>query len=401
MTDNENSYYEVCITLDSRLAKQLKDVYISAIMDFSGEAVEIADSKIIIRTSKNRQFVDALLAHIRNLNDNLYEIWKKRITTTSTIEIKQNKDWIAEYKRGVKPLKCGRFYIYPPWEKPSCNLSLMQSLWEPKKSSIDIPSVLPHSNAFAQPINLVQDTKIANSTELLLRKLPPKQPKKLWWKLCGFYNFLRTSLDLKYVNLLKIYKSTQNVLKGKIKSTEIINIVLEPSLAFGTGHHVSTYMCIESLQSLDAQEMLKNKNLLDFGCGSGILALCAHKMGANVDLCDIDENAIVESKKNFNNNNATISHIWQGGIADKIAKKGAKSGIYDIIVANIIASVLIEQKDNIDSSLKCGGIVVLSGILDIYKDEVLARFAGFTPLAIRQKDEWICAILQKNRKNIA
>ncbi len=193
----------------------------------------------------------------------------------------------------------------------------------------------------------------------------------------------------------KFGKSPQDAPKSELQNT--INILLEPSLAFGTGHHSSTFMCIEAIQALDSHDSLKNKKLLDFGCGSGILALCANKLGAVVDLCDIDESAIVESKKNFNNNNATISHIWQGGIADRFAKKGAKSGIYDIIVANIIASVLIEQKDNIDSSLKCGGIAVLSGILDIYKDEVLARFSDFVPLAIRRKDEWICAILQKNK----
>ncbi len=398
MTGND-SYYEICIALDSgdsSLAEQLSDIYISEIMDFSGEAVEIADSKIIIRTSKDRQFIDALLAHIEALSANLREIWQKPIKTTNTIEKKQNRDWIAEYKRGIKPLRCGRFYIYPPWEKPLGNSPLeLHSADFGIFGASQTPSLASRPKFAENYESQTENPSVVDSTHCVeSSKNQNAQSANPCKSFCYFWLIpkVESPLPLNH-NLLN------NAPKSKLQNT--INILLEPSLAFGTGHHSSTFMCIEAIQALDSQGVLKNKKLLDFGCGSGILALCAHKLGAVVDLCDIDESAIVESKKNFNNNNATISHIWQGGIAEKIAKNSAKSGIYDIIVANIIASVLIEQKDNIDSSLKCGGIAVLSGILDIYKDEVLARFAGFTPLAIRQKDEWICAILQKNRKNIA
>lgn len=182
----------------------------------------------------------------------------------------------------------------------------------------------------------------------------------------------------------------------KQDDTKLINIILEPSFAFGTGHHASTFMCIQAIESLGENGDLKNKTLLDFGCGSGILALCANKLGAKVDLCDIDELAIDESKKNFCRNNATISHIWQGEIHRE--SKGNTQDLrakYDIITANIIASVLIEQKENIAFALKSGGIAILSGILDIYKNEVLARFSDFEVLNIAQKDEWICIMLQK------
>ena len=485
----DDTYYEICIALDSSdsgVAEQLSDIFVSAIMDFSGEAVEIQGAKIIIRTSKDRQFIDALLAHIGDLSANLSEIWQKRITTTNTIEIKQNRDWIAEYKKGIKPLRCGKFYIYPPWEKPRGNLFWgMQfapfshkTALDERSSSISLVSrkngAKPHRHYFdcdslhesnkninkkplksfcyfwllpkvESPLPLNSDLPIAQSaikTHTIQGKQITNDSRiaKMDSSRCRAQNdesFVDChdsanpeSRNDKYNSNANssIVSETQRVAsetkqKSGLCSCErgnrtdssltkrttnlpdlspqdefaTINIVLEPSLAFGTGHHSSTFMCIEAIQALDSQYSLKNKKLLDFGCGSGILALCASKLGAVVDLCDIDESAIVESKKNFNNNNATISHIWQGGIADSVAKKGAKSGIYDIIVANIIASVLIEQKDNIDSSLKCGGIAVLSGILDIYKDEVLARFSDFMPLAIRQKDEWICAILQKNK----
>lgn len=288
MTHNDE-FIEVCITIETQ---DFSEIIISEIMDFTCEAVEVLDSSVIIRTSKGREFVDCLLVHLQDFCTSLSKINGSNITFLHTITAKQNKDWIDIYKRSIKPIKCGRFCIYPPWEKLDSN-----------------------KNA--------------------------------------------------------------------------INIILEPSLAFGTGHHATTFMCIEMLEMLDKSEALRDKILLDFGCGSGILALCASKMGAKVDLCDIDELALEESKKNFNNNNAKISHLWQGSI-DK-----GDNAKYDIIVANIIASTLVENKQHLESAIKSGGVLILSGILDIYKDEILSSYADFKALDIRQSDEWICLALQK------
>ncbi len=288
MTHNDE-FIEVCITIETQ---DFSEIIISEIMDFTCEAVEVLDSSVIIRTSKGREFVDCLLVHLQDFCKSLSKINGSNITFLHTITAKQNKDWIDIYKRSIKPIKCGRFCIYPPWERLDSN-----------------------KNA--------------------------------------------------------------------------INIILEPSLAFGTGHHATTFMCIEMLEMLDKSESLRDKTLLDFGCGSGILALCASKMGAKVDLCDIDELALEESKKNFNNNNAKISHLWQGSI-DK-----GDNAKYDIIVANIIASTLVENKQHLESAIKSGGVLILSGILDIYKDEILSSYADFKALDIRQSDEWICLALQK------
>ena len=463
MTEH-SEFSEICITLN---IKEYSEIFTSEVADFTNEGLEFAESGvIIIRTSKDRKFIDALLAHLRGFCKDLSAINNQNITFSHTITRKQNKDWIEEYKRGIKPLRCGRFYIYPPWEKPSGNSplelhsadfgifgasqtpSLVSAPKIPKnyESQTENPSVVDSAN-LSNSQNLEENSaKIAESAldsaesenlnknnsvrstqtrplrgaknriqgcssvtaDFLLeaekRGSPPKSEK-----VAAFWEHNKKELGGAGRGGQPFLRKESSEISGKevadsaldsVPQDEFatINIILEPSLAFGTGHHASTFMCIEAIQALDSQYSLKNKKLLDFGCGSGILALCASKLGAVVDLCDIDESAIVESKKNFNNNNATISHIWQGGI-DKCATSAnpAKSGIYDIIVANIIASVLIEQKDNIDSSLKCGGIAVLSGILDIYKDEVLARFSDFTPLAIHQSDEWICAILQKNK----
>lgn len=298
MTHN-GDFSEICITLNTQ---DFSEIFVSEIMDLTCEAVELLDCNIIIRTNKDEKFIASLLSHLQDFCKYLSNINQKNITFFHTITKKQNKDWIEIYRSNVKPIKCGRFYIYPPWEKP-------------------------HKD-----------------------------------------------------------------------SSDIVNIVLEPSLAFGTGHHATTFMCIQALENLHQKSALNDKILLDFGCGSGILALCANKMGAKVDLCDIDELAIDESKKNFNNNNAKISHIWQGGIDNKAGiVKNEHKDKYDIIVANIIASTLIEQKVYLESALKCGGNLILSGILDIYKDDVLSHFVDFEALEVKQSDEWICIVLQKHK----
>lgn len=164
-----------------------------------------------------------------------------------------------------------------------------------------------------------------------------------------------------------------------------INIILEPSLAFGTGHHSSTFMCIEALQNLHIDS---STTLLDVGCGSGILALCANKLGAKVSMCDIDELAINEAKKNFLRNNATISEIWLGSI-------GNKNKRYNIVVANIVASVIVEEASNLMSSLDSNAYLVLSGILDKHVGLVKEYFKNLTLIEEKIKDEWICLVLSK------
>ncbi|WP_181881805.1 50S ribosomal protein L11 methyltransferase [Helicobacter sp. MIT 14-3879] len=184
-----------------------------------------------------------------------------------------------------------------------------------------------------------------------------------------------------------ILESTNISFKNN-KTDNIIEIILEPSLAFGSGHHSSTSMCIEALESCKYSE---NTTLLDVGCGSGILALCANKLGASVYLCDIDELAVNEAKKNFLNNNAIISAIWHGSINTNANNKDK----YDIVTANIIASVLIEHSLELIASLKDNGILILSGILDIYEDSVLECFRELKLIDRKYDKEWICLKLQK------
>lgn len=158
----------------------------------------------------------------------------------------------------------------------------------------------------------------------------------------------------------------------------LIDIVIDPALAFGSGHHCSTSMCLEMLSGID----LDGKELLDVGCGSGILSIAAKKLGARVDLCDTDELSITESEKNFALNGLKPDNIWQGSI-DRCKKT------YDVIVANIIADVIVMLHPDFVHSLKPRSILILSGILKEYEQKILHRFSEFECLDILEKDGWI------------
>jgi ribosomal protein L11 methyltransferase len=161
-----------------------------------------------------------------------------------------------------------------------------------------------------------------------------------------------------------------------------INILIDPALAFGSGHHETTRSCVFALKKY----VNENSTLLDVGCGSGILGIVAAKMGAIVDACDTDPLAVKSAKENFELNNVKYKNIWQGSAtgADKQ---------YDIVVANIIADVLIfiarELKDKVKNYL------ILSGIIEKYKDKVLKKYTDFELVEEIKENEWVTLILKR------
>ncbi|WP_456488850.1 50S ribosomal protein L11 methyltransferase [Caminibacter pacificus] len=161
-----------------------------------------------------------------------------------------------------------------------------------------------------------------------------------------------------------------------------VNIVINPALAFGSGHHETTRSCVKALK-----KYVKDKStLLDVGCGSGILGIAAAKMGAVVDACDTDPLAVKSAKENFELNGVKYNEIWEGS-ANKTDK------IYDVVVANIIADVLIFIAPEIKSKVK--DVLILSGIIDRYKDKVLEKYKEFELLEEIKENEWVTLILKK------
>ena len=178
-----------------------------------------------------------------------------------------------------------------------------------------------------------------------------------------------------------IYPSWYSAKEGKI------NIQIDPALAFGSGHHETTRGCLQAIE----RYVKPAKEVLDVGTGSGILAIAANKLGAVVDICDTDELAISEAKKNFALNEAKFRNAWIGSAA------GAKKK-YDIVIANIVADVLILIAADLIQAAKEGGIIVLSGIIDKYRDKVVRRF-DLPILEEIAEGEWRTLILQNRGDN--
>jgi len=168
-------------------------------------------------------------------------------------------------------------------------------------------------------------------------------------------------------------------------SEELKNIVIDPALAFGTGHHPTTASSLKAI----SRYVKEKDEVLDVGCGSGILGIGAMKLGANVDACDTDpvsvENAILNAKLN----GLEFSNIWEGS-SSIVDKK------YDIVVANIVADVLTFIANDLKKALKDNSsILILSGILDKYEDKVLNFYKDCEIIEKIAQDEWITLILKR------
>ena len=164
-----------------------------------------------------------------------------------------------------------------------------------------------------------------------------------------------------------------------------INILIDPALAFGSGHHETTSSCLEVISNY----VKKDDTLVDVGSGSGILAIGASKLGAICDICDTDPLAVENAIKNFELNNASYNNAWEGSAV-------VSSKEYNVVVANIVADVLVLINKDLKKVLKDNGILILSGILDGYKDKVTAKFKDLELLEEIAKNEWRTLIFQKN-----
>lgn len=159
-----------------------------------------------------------------------------------------------------------------------------------------------------------------------------------------------------------------------------VNVMLDPGLAFGTGTHPTTALCLQWLDGLE----LEGKTVIDFGCGSGILAIAALKLGAKEAIgIDIDPQAILASQNNAKAN----------GVADRLklflAKDQPQNLKADVVVANILAGPLKELAPNIITLVKTKGHLGLSGILTTQAESVCKAYADDFELApVTENDEW-------------
>ncbi|NNM62764.1 MAG: 50S ribosomal protein L11 methyltransferase [Steroidobacteraceae bacterium] len=159
-----------------------------------------------------------------------------------------------------------------------------------------------------------------------------------------------------------------------------IVVRLDPGLAFGTGTHPTTALCLEALAKLE----LHGKSVLDFGCGSGILAIAALKLGAAHACCaDIDPQALTATRQNAHAND----------VAARLETLDAQQPLptAGCVLANILAGPLIEAHERLAAACTSGGDLLLSGILVAQQETVLAAYrASFDIVGVAQREDWCC-----------
>lgn len=275
----EKTYNELHITPSS----SVYPLFLDFIMSLSDEAIEENEGTIILRSEED---LEMLRFGVEAFAKELTIALNQEIVLDTKLLVKENEDWIAQYRNSVQPLHVNDFYVHPSW------------------------------------VEGVEGKK---------------------------------------------------------------NIIIDPALAFGSGHHETTYGCLVLLQKY----IKEGTELLDVGCGSGILSIAARKCGAIVDLCDTDEQATGSAEENFKLNHESFHRIWTGSVQKR-------EQTYDVVVANIIADVLIMLASDLQKAVKEGGLLILSGILDKYVDKVEQKFSSMKLVEKYQKEEWFTLVLQRN-----
>lgn len=167
---------------------------------------------------------------------------------------------------------------------------------------------------------------------------------------------------------------------------------IDPASSFGTGQHNTTQLCLELVE----KNLHDGDRILDLGCGSGILSIGALLLGAkSANAVDIDENSVKIAGENAKKNHIPkdIYTAKCGNIIDDGNLVSQIGRDYDLLCANIVADVLIAMSDKFGSFLKHNGTLIVSGIIDQRKDEVLdvIKSKGFEMTEIREKEDWVAA----------
>lgn len=194
---------------------------------------------------------------------------------------------------------------------------------------------------------LLENVFILNSDEFVI-SYTKKEIAQTNWNAEWEKNFTPIQVD----DLVSVRAPFHNIPNLKY------DIVIEPKMSFGTGHHETTHMMIQHLLKLD----LKNKKVLDMGCGTGILAIFAEMKNAKpIDAIDIDNWCYLNALENVRRNNCNDISVFEGDASLLIGKK------YDLIIANINRNILLKDMQTYANCLNDKGVLLLSGF---YKEDI-------------------------------
>lgn len=164
-------------------------------------------------------------------------------------------------------------------------------------------------------------------------------------------------------------------------------IELDPGMAFGTGTHETTRMCVEALE----ENVKEDTTVFDIGTGSGILAIAAAKLGAKKVIgVDLDPVAVDSAKENVSFNDLNNIEILYGNLMDVVTGKA------DLVVANIIAEIIVVLADDVKNFLVPGGLFITSGIIRERRElvETKLKEKGFKIKEVKEQGEWLCVIAE-------
>lgn len=164
-------------------------------------------------------------------------------------------------------------------------------------------------------------------------------------------------------------------------------IIITPKMSFGTGHHATTYMMIQQMESIN----FLNKTVFDFGTGTGILAILAEKLGAkHVTAIDVDNWSIDNAAENIERNQCLAINLH-------LSSKVPDGKIFDIILANINKNVILQHLEDLVKALNTGGVIVLSGLMKEDEKDIILACKGF-PLDLMRninRGNWISLYFSK------
>ena len=178
--------------------------------------------------------------------------------------------------------------------------------------------------------------------------------------------------------------------KYEAEKEEII-LRMDPSMAFGTGTHETTRLVIELMQD----NIKGSERVLDMGCGSGILAICASKLGArSCSAYDLDPDAVRVARENVEANGADNITC---GTSDLFKSVDLSQGRYDLILANIVADIILRMLPEMDAYLAENGKIILSGIIESRAEEIYKALTenGYRAVMQKQENDWLAILAER------
>jgi len=177
-----------------------------------------------------------------------------------------------------------------------------------------------------------------------------------------------------------VVRPTPAALPAPAARSDGIELVIPPSMGFGTGHHATTRLCLAALQRID----LRDKVVLDVGTGSGLLAIAAAKLGAARAIgLDDDRDAIQAATENLEFNSVTNVEL----VVSDLLKDALPPS--DVVVANLTGGLVVRAAERLVASVRSGGVLIVSGVLAVERDEISRAFANQKLVEVVQEDEWL------------